>query len=44
MIIINSSSEAILKKNPFASGQLKDVRGLAIKLHLASVNQSFIFY
>ena len=34
---INISSEAILR-NSFASVELKDVRGLLVKLHLASVN------
>ena len=40
MIIINVSSEAILR-NTFASVELKDVRGLPVALHLASVNCFF---
>ena len=39
---INISSEAILSYS-FASVELKDVRGLLVKLHLASVNWSYIF-
>ena len=36
-MITNVSSEAILR-NSFASVELKDVRGLLVKLHLASDN------
>ena len=41
-MIINVSSEAILR-NSFASVELKDVRGFLVKLHLVSVNWSYIF-
>ena len=36
-MIINISSDAILR-NTFANVELKDVRGLLVKLHLASVD------
>ena len=42
MIIINISSEAILRNN-FASVELEGVGGLSIKFHLASFNGSFFF-
>ena len=37
MIIINVSSEAILR-NTFASDELRDDKGLSVKLDLAPVN------
>ena len=43
MIIKNVSREAILR-NIFASIELKVVRGPRLKLHLASINYSYVFF
>ena len=43
MIIINDSSEAILRKT-FERVELKDVSGLPVKLDSASVDCSCFFY
>ena len=43
MIIKNVSREAILR-NIFASIELKIVRGPRLKLHLASINYSYVFF
>ena len=40
MVTINVSSEVILR-NTFASVELKNVRGLPVKLHLASLKLHF---
>lgn len=40
MIIMNAFSEATLR-NTFATAELKDVRGLPIKLHLTLVQRNW---